>query len=88
MHDFWDINSLSLSELQEIINLKKEKNLNEDQALKLWMRKNPGRIKHLGSYKNNEFEVNEISEKGVKEYKGMEALLKIIDDVIKRNRND
>jgi len=83
-NDFWDINSLTISELGEIIHLKKARSLTDLEAMQIWMRENPGRIKHLGSVdKNNEFVVNEISENGVKEITGMEALSKIIKTVLK-----
>ena len=80
--DFWDINSLTIEELDEIIHLKKSLSLTDQQAFEMWHRENPGRIKNLGSIKNNEFEVNEISEDGVKEIKGSDALLKIIKDAL------
>jgi len=85
MIDFWDLNSLTTSELQEIIDIKSTFNLDDEQALKRWARQNPGRVKHLGSLsREGEFEVNEISKDGVKEIKGAEALNHIINNAINK----
>jgi len=83
--DFWDLNSLTISELEEIINIKKAFSISEDEALKRWAKQNPGRVKHLGSLnKTGEIEVNVISKDGVKEIKGMEAINHMIKSVINK----
>jgi len=85
MLDFWDLNSLTTSELDEIINIKKAFSISEEEAMNRWSKQNPGRVKHLGSLsKTGEFEVNEISKDGVKEIKGIEAINYMIKSVINK----
>jgi len=84
MMNFWDLNSLTVTELQEIIHLKKSLSLTEEEAMMRWMKENPGRIKNLGHFDGKEFESNEITKDGIKELKGSEALNKMINDVMEK----
>lgn len=85
--NFWDINSLSIDELNELSFLVKCKGLTHEQAVQELSKKYPGKIKNLGSFKNGEFESHEITEDGVKSLTGDEGIVNMIEKVIKGKKN-
>lgn len=80
----WDLNSLTLKELEELSHLQKALSISLEKAIEIWSKENPGKIRNLGSFKNGEFESNEITKDGVKTRKGKEGLVHMIEELIKR----
>ena len=83
--EFLDLSMLTLSDLEEIGHLQKALSLSFGEALKKWGDENPNKVKSLGLLKDNEIIAHDINEDGVKELKGGEALIKIINDALNKN---
>lgn len=88
MSYFIDLSKLTKEDLDEIDHLASALSLNFGQALYKWINENPGKAKVLGEIKNGEIIKNEINENGVKEYKGNDALIRIIKEALEKKNED
>lgn len=85
--DFLDLNKLTKKDWEEIKAIGTAYNLNLSQALYKFMQENPGKIEHLGELRDGEVVRDEITIEGVKEYKGQDALRRMIEQ-IQKNKNE
>jgi len=86
--EFVDLNDLSIEELDEIIHLQKSLSLTCSEALAIWRKENPNRVKSLGMKKDGEYISHEITEDGVKELSGADALLDMVKKVLDKKDED
>ena len=84
---FLDLSKLTEKDIEGIKAIAYAYNLEFSDALYIYTQDNPGRIKVLGEMDNGIITRDEITMDGVKEYKGLEALTKIFEEVNK-NKNE
>ena len=85
---FLDISNLSSEDLNEIKHLMSALSIEFNEALWVYIDKNPGKVKVLGEMEDGKIIRNEINMNGVKEFNGKEALKRIIDEVIKNKKGE
>ena len=83
MSYFLDLSNLTSSDIEEIKYLAKIFDITFNQAMWEWMNDNPGKITVLGETKNGEFVRDEIDENGVREYRGEDGIIRMIEQVMK-----
>ena len=88
MSYFLDLSKLRAKDFEEIKAIGMVFNLDFQQALHKWMNENPGKVKVLGEMKNGEIIRDEIDKDGVKEYKGKDAIIRIIREAFDRNKEN
>lgn len=80
---FLDVSKLTREDFEKIKKYERDFEITFDKAMYLFMENNPGKIQVLGEMKDGEVIRDEISIEGVREYKGTEALNKILEQVRK-----
>lgn len=86
MQYFLDLSNLTVEDIEEIKHLAAALNIDFQQALHKYMDEHPDKIKVLGEIKNGEILRDEIDENGVKEYRGKDAIIRIIESVMKNKK--
>lgn len=85
---FLDLTGLTKEDWADIRKVMGKFNFDYNTAIQVFMYARPGKIKVLGEMREDgTVYVDEITNEGVKEYDGMEALNKIIEQV-KKNKGE
>lgn len=80
---FLDLSGLTQEDFEIIKKYGRDFNLRFDEVLYEYAKQHPGKIKVLGIMENGVAHVDEITENGVKEYNGKDAMRKILEQVRK-----
>ncbi len=87
MSYFLDFSGLSKEDIDKLNYFQKVLGLPFNEAVGKFMQKYPGKIRVLAEMKDGEVIRDEIDKNGVTEYKGREAIARMIADMMKRKKD-
>lgn len=87
MSYFLDFSGLTNEDYKQIKHSMATLNINFNQAIGKYMNENPGKIKVLAEVKDGKIIRDEIDENGVHEYKGQDAIRRMMGEAMQNKIN-